>query len=201
MDLLGGADRRGADSRRLRDLRAHSLAVDVRTGSRSRRRRRSLGECCDHLGVHLEWVLLDVRPGIAVHEPVVTAEGAVVAAITTDLRRRVMVADAVKLHDQPLGERDVVAPDLMHEDVDRVGFRGVGALAVSRSVPATRRRLCGTASLRGLRRGRPRTAQTRLSAPDARRHGRPGVVGAGSPRDSNRWWSSSGRRVASVAGG
>ena len=55
-----------------------------------------------------ERIALDIRPRIPVHEPLVPAEDAFVAAITTNLRRRVMVADAIELDDQPRGEVHVV---------------------------------------------------------------------------------------------
>jgi hypothetical protein len=64
------------------------------------------------------------------HEPVVVAEDPVVAAIATDLRRRMMVAETVELDDQPLDEVHVVGSDPMNEDVDRVGLGGVCPLAV-----------------------------------------------------------------------
>ena len=65
-------------------------------------------ERANHVVVHTQRVAIDIRPGVAVDQPVVVAEDAVVAAVTMDLRRRVMVADAVELDDQPLGEVDVV---------------------------------------------------------------------------------------------
>jgi hypothetical protein len=74
--------------------------------------------------MYFDWLFLDIRPGIAMHEPVVVAEDAGVAAVAPDLGRRVMVAETVELDDQPLGEVHVVGSDPMDEDVDRVGRRG-----------------------------------------------------------------------------